>query len=412
MMNEEKNENKKLPPGIHLLENGLYRLYITRNGKPYQPTVTWRLLLELGVPVSKTTRLTNPGLELAKTARIKLQAKIVDEVRTGVVEANASPKTWIKDLFPLVVQDYRQKGRKSLDHEKARWEKNVKPFFGNLIASALSTDDINRYIDMRTREGAGDGTINRELALVRRAFTLGHRTKPPKVTNIPYFPRLAEPKARQGFLSDETYDKLARECSAEGIWLRGMFAIGGNFGWRKSEVLGLRVRQLDFPGRAIRLDPGTTKNDEARTVRMPADVYELLSACASGKKDNHYVFTRENGERIRDFRTAWSNVCERAGCPGLLFHDLRRTGARNLRRLGIAEGTIMKIGGWKTRAIFERYNIIDESDLEHAAARLDEKRAQRAAIETDKKIEQARFGTATKTATDRETPAESGRMLQ
>jgi hypothetical protein len=41
--------------------------------------------------------------------------------------------------------------------------------------------------------------------------------------------------------------------------------------------------------------------------------------------------------------------------------------------LGVHEKTIMKIGGWKTRSVFDRYNIVDESDLADAAARLDRK---------------------------------------
>jgi hypothetical protein len=57
----------------------------------------------------------------------------------------------------------------------------------------------------------------------------------------------------------------------------------------------------------------------------------------------------------------------------VLFHDLRRTGARNLRRLGVGETTIMKIGGWETRSVFDRYNIVDESDLADAAERLNQK---------------------------------------
>ena len=47
-----------------------------------------------------------------------------------------------------------------------------------------------------------------------------------------------------------------------------------------------------------------------------------------------------------------------------------------MRRLGIAEGTIMKIGGWKTRSVFDRYNIVDQSDLADAARRMEERHSQ------------------------------------
>jgi transposase len=56
--------------------------------------------------------------------------------------------------------------------------------------------------------------------------------------------------------------------------------------------------------------------------------------------------------------------------PELLFHDLRRTGARNLRRAGVAEGIIMKIGGWRTRSGFERYAIVSRSDMNDAILKL------------------------------------------
>jgi integrase len=59
---------------------------------------------------------------------------------------------------------------------------------------------------------------------------------------------------------------------------------------------------------------------------------------------------------------------------GRLFHDLRRTAARNYRRQGVSEGVVMLIGGWKTRAVFERYNITNEDDLRDAAAMVSQKR--------------------------------------
>ena len=64
---------------------------------------------------------------------------------------------------------------------------------------------------------------------------------------------------------------------------------------------------------------------------------------------------------------------------GLIVHDLRRTGARNLRREGESETVIMKAGGWKTPSVFKRYDIVDEADLDRAAERLNEKRRRLAA---------------------------------
>jgi integrase len=70
---------------------------------------------------------------------------------------------------------------------------------------------------------------------------------------------------------------------------------------------------------------------------------------------------------------SWAKVCEESRVPDLLFHDLRRTAARNLRRAGVAEGVIMKIGGWKTRSVFERYAIVSQGDIRDAMTSLEAK---------------------------------------
>jgi integrase len=57
--------------------------------------------------------------------------------------------------------------------------------------------------------------------------------------------------------------------------------------------------------------------------------------------------------------------------PALKVHDLRRTGARNLRRAGVDRDVIMRIGGWKTDSVFRRYNIVDDHDIADAMAKLE-----------------------------------------
>jgi hypothetical protein len=85
--------------------------------------------------------------------------------------------------------------------------------------------------------------------------------------------------------------------------------------------------------------------------------------------ESPFVFHR-SGRRFVRFDTAWDAASAAVDLPGLLFHDLRRSGARNYRRAGVAEDVSQRIGGWKTASMFKRYNIVDERDLAEAGERL------------------------------------------
>ena len=200
-------------------------------------------------------------------------------------------------------------------------------------------------------------------------FHLGMQATPTRVLRLPAFPKLAENNVRKGFLEDAQYTKLVEAYPQ--LWFRAMVECGRTYGWRVSELKSLRVNQVDLAQRIIRLEPGTTKNREGREVVMTDAVYALLCACAVGKDLTDYVLTRGNGKPVRDFRRTWAKACRAAGVPGLLFHDLRRTAARNLRRAGIAEGIIQIIGGWKTRNVFERYAIVTCTDIADAMLKLE-----------------------------------------
>ena len=77
-----------------------------------------------------------------------------------------------------------------------------------------------------------------------------------------------------------------------------------------------------------------------------------------------------HGQLIKELKHSWKTACQRIGLVGKTFHDMRRTGVRNLIRAGVPETVAMKISGHKTRSVFDRYNITSEEDLKEAATKL------------------------------------------
>ncbi len=141
-------------------------------------------------------------------------------------------------------------------------------------------------------------------------------------------------------------------------------------GMRLGEILGRRWSNVSFPDTQIRLDAGSTKNGDARNIPLVAELLEMLKIERLKNPDPEFVFMRD-GERIGSFRKAWTSACDRAKLPGLLYHDLRRTGIRNLVRAGVPERVAMMISGHRQRQVFERYNIVSERDLKLAATALE-----------------------------------------
>jgi len=148
-------------------------------------------------------------------------------------------------------------------------------------------------------------------------------------------------------------------------------------------LLNLHVRQVELLDRWIELEEGTTKNGDARKLKMTPEVFQLLSACCLGRKPDDFVFTRETCAQVVDPRKEWYDPCvkvwpgssgsseaqERRGVQryqGLNLHDFRRSAIRNMTRRGVSETVAMKISGHKTISVFKRYNIVNERDLAEA----------------------------------------------
>ena len=273
-----------------------------------------------------------------------------------------------------VITDYEINGRKSTRDVEARIRLHLKPYFGGRRMASITTADVRAYIAHRQEPGAANATVNRELAVLKRAFRLAKQAG--TVMYVPHIPMLRENNVRSGFFERDEFEAVREQLPAP---LRPVVTFGYLTGWRvNSEVLPLTWAQVDRTTKTIRLEPGATKNSEGRT--LPCDLLPELDDVMAGQWAERrrlavegtlcpYVFHRD-GEPVRYFRDAWVSACKAAGLPGRLVHDFRRTAVRNLVRAGVPEKISMGITGHKTRSVFDRYDIVNEADLRNALGQL------------------------------------------
>lgn len=138
---------------------------------------------------------------------------------------------------------------------------------------------------------------------------------------------------------------------------------------------------MDRDGGEIRLPD--SKNNEPRSLPISGEIHELIERrwrAREYKAQDRVTHISERvfhkrGSPIKSFFKSWDNACHAAKCPGRLFHDLRRSAIRDMVRAGVPEVVAMKVSGHKTRATFERYNIVSNNDKKDALTRLEAFRA-------------------------------------
>jgi integrase len=318
------------------------------------------------------------GTDNYKKALSRLRAEEFKKDRGEEIGAHINRITF-DDAAKDIINDYTADGRRSLAHLKRRIEKHLKPVFGGRKLVSITTSDVRAFVAARLEAEASNAEINRELAVLKRMFTLAMEAE--KVTHRPAIKMLKENNTRAGFFERSQYDAVRDALPTH---LRPLATCLYVTGWRiVSEVLPLRVSQVDASAGVVRLEPGTTKNDEARefpyktiTALNEAITTQLASAERIGRDHSKIVshlFHEQDGSALTEyhFRLAWKAACTAAGCPTRIPHDFRRTAVRNLVRAGVPERVAMQMTGHKTRSVFERYNITSGSDLNDAAAKLD-----------------------------------------
>jgi len=316
-----------------------------------------------------------PGGKTEKEAAKGLKARLGEKHGDRFIGPEQERVT-VDELLKSFVLYLELKGAKSLYSVQS----NVAPirgFFGDLRAVDVTTKRIEAFIELELapkpgkKKGKAPATVNRDLAALRGAFNLAR--KQGRVSRIPFFPMLHEDNARQGFFEKDEFESVV---AALPMALAEVARFAYLSGWRKGEILPLEWENVDRSAGEVRIV--TSKNGHGRVLPLTGALKDLIERRWTAREHktpegvtaiSRYVF-HDNGEPVGDFRKAWASACSKAKVPGKLFHDLRRTAARNLRRAGIPETVIMKIGGWRTRSVFERYAIVSRTDIADAMRKL------------------------------------------
>jgi integrase len=285
------------------------------------------------------------------------------EISKGELPGIRFDKVRFDELAEDFLTDYRINGKRTLDKAICS-VKHLKEVFGGMRVTEITTAKIKEYVDKEMTASLSNASINRELAALKRIFHLAAQCTPPKVGQVPYIPMLKESNTRKGFFEYDEYLTLKDTLPSH---LRSVAIFAYHTGWRLGEIRGLTWDKVDLKQGIIRLDPGETKNEEARTIYLNDELVKEIKALHNNRRlDCPYVF-HLNGQPIGEFRKSWKTACRMAGLKGRLFHDFRRTAIRNMVRSGITERVAMVISGHKTRSVFDRYNIVNDNDLKEAA---------------------------------------------
>ncbi len=298
-----------------------------------------------------------------RKAAVRLLRQRLGEMATGGAHSPLSQRAetgtvTMQDLFDLVEHSHRLNRRTS--SANGRCLRRLRQRFAACTVRSCTSLAISHYMAAMQASGRKAATINREMAVLRFAFRLGHQHD--LVARVPVIKLLPELGVRNEFFTRAEVDTLL-PCLPE--YLRDVVLFGFLTGWRKGEIVGLQWANVDRSGAAIRLEPVQNKGRTVRVLVLQGELAALIERRWHARKVGciltRHVFHRA-GRRVGDFRSAWLRACRQAGLGHRWFHSLRRSAARNMSLQGVPEKVIMSIIGHKTRAMFDRYNIVTESD--------------------------------------------------
>jgi integrase len=305
----------------------------------------------------------------------KLLRKKLKDADTERHEAPSARKVTIDVLAALIRAEYKRRGNRS--SIECRLTHLLDAFAGRK-AIAITSEEIERYIDTRIAAGAAIATVNRDAACLRHMFALGVETKLLPKWSTPKITLRPEDNVRQGYLEPADLESFLAALRERDPVVADLTELAFVTLMRRANVLGLTWPMLDptfedghIIGGTLTLPGTATKNKRPLTMPLTGRLLDVIDRRWQARRETCAHLFHRAGKPVCDFDGPWRAAAKAIGQPRLVFHDLRRSGARVLLRAGVPEDIVMKMGGWKTRSMLSRYNIVDTSDLADAQVKLD-----------------------------------------
>lgn len=216
---------------------------------------------------------------------------------------------------------------------------------GNLEPHMLSR---RGYIEAREQEGVKDGTIRREIGVLRAALRLAVKDK--WLQAEPLLDAPSVPPPRERFLS---HDEIARLIqTAYLLHLKVFVVLAYHTAARKGAILDLTWDRVNFDERLIEYERAGRQQSNKRRASVPMNsvVVSLLQTAYELRTTEYVVEWR--GKPVRAIRTAFDETCARAGIAGCSPHILRHTSATHMVMAGVPLREIARYLG-TTEAVVE-----------------------------------------------------------
>lgn len=310
-----------------------------------------------------------PSKKLAEQVLKDVQVRLVKGEYLGVYEEK-------KVGFGEFVEKYLDYSRANKAPSTSRRDeviaRGLVTAFGERYLFELSNRMAEEYKARRLQEGVLPATVNREMSCLRhmcnKAVEWGCLNRSP----LQGVKQLKELPGRIRYLEVEEVERLMAEIDRlpleAGRYLRPVVAVALNTGLRKSEILQLRWRDVDF--REKRITVLKTKNNELRVIPMNETVARELAGIGR-HPESEFVFCNRRGEPYGNVRKSFDRALKAAGIEDFRFHDLRHTFASHLVMSGCNIRTVQQLMGHKDIKMTMRYSHLSKAFLQEAVGKLD-----------------------------------------